>query len=122
MSTKSFISAADLSAKTGYAVKLNGSLTNGQAQVALAGANETAIGIIKDGGRASGDEVSVVFEGATNEARLGDTVTVGDFLKVDSTGRLVTATATGDINIIAQALKSGAVGELIPVIIVKFVL
>lgn len=122
MSTKSFISAADLSAKTGYAVKLNGSLTNGQAQVDLAGANETAIGIIKDGGRASGDEVSVVFEGSTNEARLGDTVTVGDFLKVTTGGKLITAGGTGDDNVIAQALKSGEDGELIPVIIVKFIL
>lgn len=121
--TCTFISAEDLSDKIGYAVKLNGTADgNGQAKVALASTNEKADGIVLDGGRESGNEVTVATDGAIVDVRCGGSVTVGQYLKVTSGGKLVTAGGTGDDNVIAKALKSGSDGELVKALIVKFVL
>lgn len=114
--TYSFISAADLSAKEGYAVKLNGLLTNNQPQVVLATENSVNIGIVYDGGRQSGDEVTTVISGIC-EAKLGGDVTVGNLLKSDENGALVASANTTDDQIIAQALGTGASGEFIKVLI-----
>jgi len=115
--TYSFISAADLSDKVGYAVKLDGTLGfNNQPKVNLAGAGDVVIGIIYDGGRQSGDEVTVVLAGIC-EGYCGDTVVVGNLLKAEAGGGLVPAANTTDEQVCAIALGSGADGEKVAVLI-----
>jgi len=116
--TKSFISQADYSAKKGYAVYVNATIGfNKQPKVTLAGANAAnVIGIVEDGGRQSGDEVCVVVSGSVEMAILGTGgATVGDFLKTDSNGALVTSLGSGTDNVVAVALGTGVAGDFIPV-------
>lgn len=115
--TYSFVSAEDLSDKVGYAVNLTGATGfNGQPKVELADNAEQVLGIITDGGRVSGDVVTVALAGIV-EAVCGDTVTIGQLLKAENNGALVAATNTTDEQICAMALGAGADGETIKVLI-----
>lgn len=120
---ETFISAADLSAKRRYAVTPATTTPSNRTQyVTLSTANEAAIGIIVDAPLSTvGNPFTVCVFGKCL-AKIGDTVAVGDFLKTDSSGRLVPAALTEDNNIIARAEKAGVVGDEIDVFVSKFTL
>jgi hypothetical protein len=58
----------------------------------------------------SGGAVECVLQGIT-KMMYGGTVTRGDLLELDSSGRFVTSTTTGHI-VVGEALESGAVNEV----------
>lgn len=109
-------SAADLSAKEGYAAAID---ANGNAILGAA-ATDDLLGIIIEGGRASGDAVAIQDTG-TCHAKLGGTVNEGDDLTTDSAGKLVATTTTGN-RVIAKALSAGVANDEIPVRCVMFTL
>jgi hypothetical protein len=102
-------SAADLSAKEGYigAIDANGNVVLGAA------ATDDLIGIIVEGGRASGDACAIADSG-TEHVKIGGTVNEGDFLTSDSAGRAV-ATTTANQKIVGMALSAGVINDEIPV-------
>ena len=102
------VASADLSGKQFYAVKQTSS------GIAVAGSGENAIGILQNK-PASGDVCEIECLGVS-KAILGGTVTAGDNLMADSSGRLVAHTGTNAV--VAVALASGAVGEVVPVLLV----
>src|ERR1041385_696960 len=106
---KTFISASDLSTKDNYAGVINSS-----GQVALAGAGADAIGIILDGGSASGEGIPVRVSGVA-DGILGGTVASGARVMVDSSGKFVTADPTGAA--VGICLVGGSSGELRPILI-----
>lgn len=96
------VAGEDLSDSQYYAVKLNSS-----GQVVLASTGEKITGIIQDDPESG--IAGLVMTHGISKAVLGDTVTAGEYLAVDSAGRLVPA--TGEANVVAQAYESGAVSE-----------
>ena len=113
---RSYSAGADLSAKKGYAVKLNGSRANRTPVAILAGANEGAIGIITEPGIENGDRISVCVHGFCF-AKLGGTVDEGNALKVDANGALVAATPSEDDVIIARVEQGGVSGDIVQVFV-----
>lgn len=116
--TLSAIADADLSAKKGYVVKLLTTNVYGTPKVGLCDAADVPFGILTQPGNADEDAVSVAYLGYVAEAKIGDTVTQGQRLKVEDGGMLVPVGAndTEDIYVVAMALKGGADGDLIPVV------
>lgn len=112
----SFIAGADLTGKVGYAVKAD----TDNKEVVLAGANEVALGILKNA-NTSGNAVGVATLGERVLAKLGGAVEFGNKLKVTTGGVLIVAGGTGDDNVIAEAQEDGASGDLIYVIVEKFI-
>jgi len=112
----SFIAGEDLTGKVGYAVKAD----TDNKEVVLAGANEVAMGILKNANTA-GLAVGVAGLGERVLAKLGGTVEFGDKLKVKAGGTLVVAGGSGDDNVIAEAQEDGASGDLIYVVVEKFI-
>lgn len=102
------IAAADLSAKQYYAVKID---SNGK--VALAGAGESAIGILQNN-PAEGQTAAVMLSGETY-AVFGGTVAAGANLTPDANGKLVTASAGN--NIIAITTIAAAADEIRTVVL-----
>lgn len=94
----SLVAAADLTAKQFYAVKID---SNGQA--ALAGAGESAIGIVQNN-PAAGSPASVMISG-TSKAKAGGNITAGAKVAANSSGVFVAAT-TG--NAVIGFAKTGA--------------
>jgi len=98
--------STDLSASQYRAVQISADRT-----ITICGVGEKPIGILQDA--PDGDEypVGAVMVNGTSMAEYGDTVSAGDSLTTDATGRLVTATATTDF-ILANAWFDGLVGEI----------
>lgn len=107
--SRNYVSAADLSSSEHLigAVDASGTLV-------LATANSDDIaGAIKDGGRASGDPVSV-FDGKDVSAyvKCGGNVNEGDRLTSDSSS-LAVVTSTATHQIIGRALQSAIANDVI---------
>jgi hypothetical protein len=117
MAMLSLKSGADLSAKKGFAVKLDSS----GLVVLAAAATDAIIGILEDGGSASGDPVSVAGVGEIIRASAGGTITAAThkWLTSDANGELV-ATTTAKDNVCAITLQTAADGDLIRVMVVNF--
>ena len=116
------VAAADLSAKQFFAVKIDNT-----GKAALSGAGEPAIGILQNN-PASGVAAAIAISG-TSKAVAGGSITAGDRLTADATGKMVTATAgrtnTSDTgvaadpligsNVIGIALEGAASGDIFQV-------
>lgn len=76
-------------------------------------ATEAPAGVLQNKPQAVGDAATVGIQGVSM-CEAGGTVTAGDGLKVDATGRPITA-VIGTDKLVGIALLSGAVGQLIPV-------
>lgn len=114
---RTFIATASLEGKEGYAVKAGTS-----PNVVIADANAVCLGIIYNANDTAGETATIALDGEVVKAKAGGNVAIGDFLKADANGALVTAGGTGDDNVIAQALETGtATGGLFDVVVVKFV-
>lgn len=121
----SLIAAADLSAKQYYAIKVD---TDGKA--ALAGAG-LGIGILQD--EPVSGAIGQVAVSGISPAIAGGTVTAGDRVTANASGKLVTATAgktdTSDVgaaadpligsNVIGIALTSAAADEQFSLLILQ---
>lgn len=81
---------------------------------AIAASGVRADGVLQNDPAASGRAATVAFSGVS-KVEAGGTVTAGDEVAVDGTGRAVTA-ATGN-QIVGLALSSGAATELISVLL-----
>lgn len=110
----SMIATNDLTGKAGYAVALDTSNAN---QVVLANAQTApAIGILLTEGKA-GDVVGVILgQVGTARAIYGGTVSIGNALTADSTGKLIATTTAAD-QVIAIAKEAGVSGEMHEVIL-----
>ena len=94
---------ADLSTAQFFAVKISGDLL-----VALAGDGEKSIGILQND-PTSGQAATIVAQGIC-KAKLGASVTAGQSLASDASGKLIPA-ASGK-TVVAQALEAGSNNEL----------
>lgn len=126
--TTSLITAADLSAKQFYFCKVDSS---GYAALCSA-AGEEADGVIYDNGGTSGRVVSVAVGGIV-QVICGGTITAGNKVTTNSSGKAVAATAaytdTSDGGsatdpligsyVFGKALASGVSGDIIPVLVAK---
>ncbi len=122
--TLSAVADADLSEKKGYVAKLLATNVLGTPKAGLCEATDVPMGIITQPGNADEDIISIAYAGYVAEAVLGGNVTQGDFLKSDANGKLVIAgegASTEDEKIIAQALKTGVDGDMIPVNVGRFI-
>jgi hypothetical protein len=126
--TISMVTAADLSAKQFYL-----GVVNSSGLLALASAaGQEVDGVIYDNGGTSGRVTSLAV-GGTVQVILGDTVTAGDKLTTNASGKAVLATTaitnTSDGGsatdpligsyVFGKALASGVVGDIIPVAFAK---
>lgn len=108
---KGYLAGADLSAKEGYAVKLNSA-----GAVILAGAGEASIGILYRGDT-SGRMVTVMHLGIATAILGAGVNNAGTLLTPDAAGKLVTA--GGSDNVIAMSINaSGASGDKVSVLLV----
>jgi len=101
------VAGADLSNSQYLAVKVD---ANGKA--ALAGAGEDAVGVLQNVPKA-GEAATVMVLGIT-KAIYGATVTAGDKVMVDASGKFIpyAAPGAGETNhVIGKALTSGAANE-----------
>lgn len=106
---------ADGAIAKGSAVKI-GSDKN---HVAIGAANTNrCIGIAQVATTAAEDAIEVAVDGGA-KALLGEACSAGDFLVSHTDGTLVLLNASGD-NVIAKALESGSIGDLISVKMVDF--
>jgi len=106
----SVIAGADLSAKQFYCVKLN---TSGQ--MVLSGAGENALGILQD--KPASFQVGAVCCLGKSMAVYGASVTAGQNLASDASGKLVPA--TGSDAVVAVAAESGSSGDICSVYVVS---
>jgi len=91
-----------------------------ESHVALAAAaTDKSVGIAMTPVTAAEETMEVAMPGGGAKALLGGTVAFGDFLASDAAGKLV-ATTTANDKVIAQALQSGVVNDLISVNVVAF--
>ena len=112
----SFRAAADISAAHQRAVRITGAF---QVNVITNANAEVPMGILQN------DPDTIAFGadvqmGGVSRAELGGTVTAGDPLSIDNSGRLIlaaweTSVATGDLFIFAWALEDGVLSEVIDV-------
>lgn len=106
---ETFISAADLSAKQYFVAQLD---ANGKADLASA-VTQDLLGIIMDGGAASGDPVAVCTAGVA-KAISGGTINEGDRLTTDSAGKVIATTTAAD-ELIGWALQAAASGDYVEI-------
>lgn len=120
------VSAADLTAKTGYAIKVD---SNGKA--ALAGAGEFAVGILVNAPNTN--EIAIVRVAGVARAIGGGVVTRGGVVAADAAGKIKDAvkgsTNTSDAgaandpllgsNILGVALETGAADTLFSILITQ---
>jgi hypothetical protein len=103
-----FIAGADLSKNQYFAVKAD----SVDGQVVLPGAAQNCIGLLINTPTAT-NPAEVVLEGGT-KAILGDTVSFGNYLESDASGKLVASTADKS-PYIAVAMQAGVSGDIIEV-------
>lgn len=111
--TITLISAADLSEKAHYIAADNAS---GKAILATTGTTVN-LGVIVDGGRASGDPVTIQYSG---EARVKSSGTIGegDAITATTAGEAVATTTDKDI-VIGHALEAAADGDIFRILLHK---
>lgn len=110
--SKTLTSAADLSAKTGYIVKLD---TSGNLVVATAGTDTTIVGVLDDAPNAGGSGTGCTYQFlGTAKVVLGGTVAIGDWLTSTTGGVAITTTTDGN-RTIGMALEAGVTGDIIEV-------
>ena len=114
---RTFISSSDLSAKKYFFVQQD---ADGKATIATGtvSAGTDVLGVVLDGGAASGDPVSIVVSGPA-KVSVGTAVDEGDRLIPDSAGEAIKTTTAGD-EIIAIAHEDGADGDIIEVLVGRF--
>lgn len=112
--SKTFVSAADLSAKQYFLAKMD---TAGKAVLAAAGTDKIE-GVITEGGKASGDPVTV---GTHGEAKVlaGGTVAINDRITSDSAGKGIATTTANDYSI-GRARTAAAAGEYFEMVIERW--
>lgn len=101
----------DLSAKQYHAVKL---ASTANVVVALTATTEVAVGVLQDAPDASGEAAKVAGLGGTVMVAGTSTITAGEQVGYDSTGRAVDGNA---INFGIALEASGAVGDEIRVLL-----
>ena len=108
-------SAADLSAKK-YFIAMNDA--NGKAVLADA-ATKGLLGVIKDGGRSSGDDVSIYGPDEIAEVIAGGAITLSATLPIyvtsDAAGKAVATTTAGNI-VIGIALTTAATDDKVQIL------
>lgn len=87
---------------------------NTSGNITPCGAGESAVGILQDNPNTTGFAGELAIDGVSKVV-YGGTVTAGDFLMSDSSGRAVTATSTNYIN--GRARVSGVVNDIHGIII-----
>lgn len=100
--------STDLSASQFCAMTMNSSQ-----QLLLPSANSTILGVLQNNPNAAGKAAELQIRGVT-KAKLGGTVNVGDTVKVDSSGRFLTASA-GDIAAgfaVGMCIVGGAINNI----------
>ena len=115
MAMLSLVSAADLSSSERLVVGVDG---DGKAAlITAATAGSQIIGVIVDGGAASGDPVSVASAGEVAWVSAGAAVTAGAWVAAAAGSQVITTT-TDTNNVLGRALTtSGADDDLIQVIV-----
>jgi hypothetical protein len=111
--TVSFPAGADLSGNQYYAVKLD--TTAALARIVLAGEGDKVIGILQDKPAAAGRAGCVAIGGKT-KAVAGGSITAGDRVVQDSTGKLVTV-GSGDDWSLGIALMTATSGTIFTMLI-----
>ena len=121
VSIPGLVTSGDLSASQFQFVVLNGS-----AQVAIAGANVSVLGVLQDKPKTAGAGCQVAYLGRS-KLKLGGTVTVNDKIASDASGKGVKATAASvsagtpepiaGSYVAAVALESGVNGDVISVLL-----
>lgn len=108
---KGYKAGSDLSTKQWYLVKQTAVDT---VDITSAG-TDLVMGVIQNKPK-SGEIADVlrVGGGATLKVKIGGTVSIGDRLKSDSSGRGVTTTTSGDVTF-GIALQAGVSGDIIEV-------
>lgn len=90
--------------------------------IVSASATSKNVGIFQNDTTTAEDPVEVAHPGGGGLAKLGvGGCAVGDFLTADSSGTLVVTTTPGNF-VVAQALKDGLAGDLVPVNVVCFLI
>jgi len=122
-STLKFLLNEDVTAAAGKLLSLNiaDSATNGVATLEIAtGATSIPVGVVVVGaasdsgsypGYATSCEIYDTLIGCFDGALAGGTVTAGDAVEADSTGRFVTASPSAGDFVIGFAMTSAASGE-----------
>ena len=82
-------------------------------------ATDKNFGIAQNACTAAEDACEVAINGGGAKASLGGTVARGDYLTSDANGQLVATTTEGD-NVIAQAMESGVLNDVIGVEVTSF--
>lgn len=104
---RTFLSTNDLSAKQFFGVALDAS--NGNSIVLANAQSNVCIGILQNAPGA-GDTAKVRLLGPTTFAIANGTITKGDRVTVDSTGKFITTTTAAD-QVIGIALESAVAGD-----------
>ncbi|CAB4130450.1 hypothetical protein UFOVP119_74 [uncultured Caudovirales phage] len=123
--TVTLAAAADLSTKQYYAVKVDSS-----GNAAVAGAGDFAAGLLQNKPSAAGQPATVAY-GGVSKGFAGGTITAGNLVAADASGKLVAATkgktdtsdtgAAADAligsNVIGIALASAVASDIFPVLL-----
>lgn len=113
MSMYSGVSAVDLSAKARQVAQVD---SNGKINVATANTH-AIIGLILDGGLASGDGVSVAGNGEIAWAIASTSITPGAWLTAATGGKVVTTTTDTNMLLGRALTTAGADGDFVLVMI-----
>ena len=111
--TRTFKSAADLSTKQFYIVKVTAADTVGLASAAT----DKAIGVIENKpAAATGANVTVALRsgGGTFKVILGDTASAGAYLTSNGDGKAIATTTSGNV-ILGQLLQDGVLNDIVEV-------
>lgn len=108
------VASGNIATSQHRAVKLSGSNPFEVSAITNANAPELPVGILQDAPNVAGKGADVAIAGVC-KAEFGDTVTIGQTLGMDNSGRLIsapfeTSPATADLYVFAVALEAGAVG------------
>ena len=92
--------------------------TSADFSVEEAGDNEEIVGAVGEYAVALGDQSPVIIGGVA-QIKLGGTVTRGGQVKADASGQAVAVATTGTTNqnSAGKALKSGVIGDIVPILI-----
>ena len=107
---KSFIAAADLSAKRYFIVKQTSA---NKVNLAAAATDLEIVGTLNNKPKADeGADVILRSGGETGKVILGATVSRGDHLTTDSAGKAIKTTTAND-EVIGRVLQAGVSGDLV---------
>jgi hypothetical protein len=103
------------SGKQFYFVKVTGAITAGLCTTA---SHEISIGVLQNKPQTVGDAAAIAISGVSM-VEAGGTITAGEGVKIDNTGRPVAwVGGTDDLDLlVGVALLAGAVGQLIAVLL-----